>query len=162
MSIRDQRIEQLVAEFASHVQSQTREILEGDAKTGNKHAKKALAAFLELRARGDAGRDALAVLFTHPSMDVRTAAAAVLLRHRTDEAKAVLEEAAKGKGLIPFEASEALKRWEEGTWALDPAEDAAGQSEPPRPASPNKRSRPRTERTASDRRKGSKRDKPGG
>nr|WP_160174483.1 hypothetical protein [Archangium violaceum] len=44
---------------------------------------------------------------------------ALLLRHRTAEAKAVLEEAAKGKGLVPFEASEALKRWEEGTWSLD-------------------------------------------
>jgi hypothetical protein len=116
----------LVEAFAHHVQAQTGEILGGDAKTGNKHAKKALAAFLQLRAHGDAGRDALAVLLTHPSMDVRTAAAAFLLRHRTAEAKAVLEEAAKGKGLIPFEASEALKRWEEGTWALDPADEAEG------------------------------------
>ena len=150
-------LEMLVEEFSYHVQAQTREIFGGDAKIGNKHAKKAIAAFMQLRSRGDAGRDALAVLFTHPSMDVRTAAAAILLRHRTAEAKAVLEEAAKGKGLIPFEASEALKRWEEGTWALDPADDAAGQ-----PEASSKRSRPRTERAAKDRRRGSKRDKPGG
>jgi uncharacterized protein DUF2019 len=155
-------LEKLVEEFAYHVQAQTREIFEGDAKTGNKHAKKAIAAFMELRSRGDAGRDALAVLFTHPSMDVRTSAAAFLLRHRTEEAKAVLEEAAKGKGLIPFEASEALKRWEEGTWALDPAEDAAGQPESLRPAPPSRRSRSRTERAAAGNRKGVKRDKPGG
>jgi hypothetical protein len=154
-------LETLVEEFAYHVQAQTREIFGGDAKTGNKHAKKAVAVFLELRSRGDAGRDALAILFTHPSMDVRTAAAAFLLRHRTAEAKAVLEEAARGKGLIPFEASEALKRWEEGTWALDPAEDAAGQPEAHSSAPPSKRSRPRTERAATDRRRGSKRDKPG-
>ncbi|EPX56761.1 hypothetical protein D187_007195 [Cystobacter fuscus DSM 2262] len=32
----------------------------------------------------------------------------------------VREEAAKGQGLVPFEAGQALKRWEEGTWALDP------------------------------------------
>jgi len=68
----------------------------------------------------NAGRDALATLITHPNMDVRTAAAAFLLRYRTPEAKAILEEAAKGKGLVAFESSEALKRWEEGTWALDP------------------------------------------
>ncbi len=155
-------LEKLVEEFAYHVQAQTKEIFRGDAKTGNKHAKKALAAFLQLRAYGDAGRDALAVLFTHPSMDVRTTAAAFLLRHRTAEAKAVLEEAAKGKGLIPFEASEALKRWEEGTWALDLAEDAAGQPEALRSAPPGKRSRPRTERAITDRRRRSKRDKPSG
>lgn len=53
-------------------------------------------------------------------MDVRTAAATYLLRYRTAEAKAVLEEAAKGEGLIPFEAQEALKRWAEGAWSLDP------------------------------------------
>ena len=154
--------EKLVAEFAHHVQAQTEQIMGGDAKIGNKHAKKAIAAFMQLRAGGDAGRDALAVLFTHPRMDVRVSAAALLLRHRTAEAKAVLEEAAKGKGLVPFEASEALKRWEDGTWALDPVEDDVGQPEEVRPASPSKRSRPRTERTTTDRRRGSKRDKPGG
>ncbi|ATB32776.1 DUF2019 domain-containing protein [Melittangium boletus] len=143
--------EKLVEEFAYHVQAQTEQIVAGDAKVGNKHAKKSIAAFMQLRAGGDAGRDALAVLFTHPRMDVRVSAATLLLRHRTAEAKAVLEEAAKGKGLVPFEASEALKRWEDGTWALDPAEDEAG---------PSKCSRPRTERAASDRPRASKRDKP--
>ncbi len=47
-------------------------------------------------------------------------AATYLLRYRTAEAKAILEEAAKGQGLVAFEAGEALKRWEEGVWALDP------------------------------------------
>lgn len=154
--------EKLVEEFAYHVQAQTEQIMGGDTKIGNKHAKKAIAAFMQLRASGDAGRDALAVLFTHPQMDVRVSAAALLLRHRKAEAKAILEEAAKGKGLIPFEAAQALKRWEEGSWALDPAEDDAGPPEAARPAPPSKRSRPRTERAAPDRRRGSKRDKPGG
>ncbi|MFP2896278.1 DUF2019 domain-containing protein [Corallococcus sp. 4LFB] len=114
-------LQKLVEEFAQNVAAQTDAIWRGDAKTGNKHAKESIAAFKRLRTHGDVGRDALATLFIHPRMDVRTAAAALLLRYRTDEAKAVLEEAAKGKGLIPFEAREALKRWEEGTWSLDPA-----------------------------------------
>jgi hypothetical protein len=114
------RLEELVEQFAEHVAAQTDAIWLGDAKTGNKHARKYGTAFDKLRAHGDAGRDALAALFTHPRMDVRVAAAA-LLRHRTVEAKAVLEEAAKGEGLVPFKAEQALKRWEEGTWALDPA-----------------------------------------
>ena len=155
-------LEKLVEEFAYHVQAQNEEIFKGDARTGNKHAKKALAAFMQLRSHGDVGRDALAVLFSHPRMDVRVMAAVFLLRHRTAEAKAVLEEAAKGQGLVPFGASEALKRWEEGTWALDLAEDAAGQPKAPSPSPPRKRSRLRTERATTDRRRGSKRDKPGG
>lgn len=113
-------LEDLVGKFAQHTIAQTSAIFRGDAKTGNKHARQRYAAFKKLCAHGNAGRDALTVLLTHPNMDVRTMAATYLLRHRTAEAKAVLEEAARGQGLIAFEAGEALKRWEEGTWALDP------------------------------------------
>lgn len=113
-------LDKIVAEFAEHTIAQTDAIFRGDAKTGNKHARKRIAAFKKLRAQGDAGRDALLVLFTHPRMDVRVKAAAYLLRHRTKEAKAVLREVAKGEGLAAFGASEALKRWQEGTWQLDP------------------------------------------
>jgi len=113
-------LEELVEQFAENVAAQTDAIWRGDAKTGNKHARKYGAAFDKLRAQGNAGREALAVLFKHPRMDVRVMAAAVLLRHRTAEAKAVLEEAARGEGMVPFKAGQALKRWEEGTWALDP------------------------------------------
>ncbi|MBZ4374640.1 HEAT repeat domain-containing protein [Corallococcus sp. AS-1-6] len=111
----------LVDEFASHVEAQTDAIFRGDSKTGNKHAKKYQAAMRKLREIGDEGREALTALLKHPRMDVRVAAAAYLLRYRTDEAKAVLEHAAGGEGLAAFEASEVLKRWEEGAWNLDPA-----------------------------------------
>ena len=117
-------LDALVKQFAHHVQAQNEEILGGDAKVGNQHAKKVLAAFQKLRAQGDAGRDALAVLFSHPRLDVRVMAAVFLLRHRTAEATAILREAAQGQGLVPFGASEALKRWAEGTWALDPLDGA--------------------------------------
>ena len=88
----------------------------------NKHAKGCVAAFKKLRAIGDPGRDALAILLSHERPDVRVAAAAYLLRHRTEEALAVLEEAAQGKGLVAFEATQAIMRWHEGDWALDPLE----------------------------------------
>ncbi|MBN1208890.1 MAG: DUF2019 domain-containing protein [Myxococcaceae bacterium] len=114
-------LEELVEQFAQHVQAETDAGWRGDAQAANRHADEYIAVFDKLRAHGDAGRDALAVLLKHPRMDVRVTAAVFLLRHRNAEAKAVLEEAAKGKGMVPFEAQEALKRWEEGTWALDPA-----------------------------------------
>lgn len=156
-------LENLVEDFARHVEAQTAAIWRGDARTGNKHADQCLAAFDKLCAHGHAGRDALAALFVHPNMDVRTTAAAFLLRHRTVEAKAILEAAAKGEGLVAFASSQALKRWEEGTWALDPAEEGdVGLPKAARPAPLSKRGRPRTKRVAPDRRKGSKRDKPGG
>ncbi|HYO57241.1 DUF2019 domain-containing protein [Archangium sp.] len=113
-------LEVLVEVFAQHTAAQTDAIFRGDAKTGNKHARRYLAAVDKLLALGDAGRDALASLLTHPRMDVRVKAVAYLLRYRTADAKAVLEEAARSEGLIPFIASEVLKNWEQGTWALDP------------------------------------------
>jgi hypothetical protein len=113
-------LEKLVERFAWHAAAQTDAIWGGDSKTANKHARQVNAVFDKLCAHGGAGRDALAALFTHPRMDVRVKAAAFLLRHRTEEAQAVLRAAAAGEGLVSFVASEALKRWEEGTWALDP------------------------------------------
>ncbi len=115
-------LEQLVEEFALNVSAQTDAILRGDAKAGNRHADRYVKAFKKLRQEGDAGRDALAVLLSHPRMDVRVAAAACLLRHRTNEAKAILEQAAAGQGLAAFEAQQVLKNWQNGSWALDPAD----------------------------------------
>ncbi|QSQ14868.1 DUF2019 domain-containing protein [Myxococcus landrumensis] len=112
-------LESLVAQFAQHIAAQTDCILRGDSKTGNKHADKVFAAFAKLREQGDAGRDALASLLAAPRMDVRVTAAAFLLRHRTEEAKAVLEAAASGEGMAALGAQQTLKNWENGTWALD-------------------------------------------
>lgn len=114
-------LEELVEEFARNVAAQTDAIFRGDTSTGDEHADRYIAAFKKLRSAGDVGRDALAVLLGHSRMDVRVGAAACLLRHRTAEAKAVLEAAAKGEGLAAFEAAQVLKNWEAGTWALDPA-----------------------------------------
>lgn len=112
----------LVQQFAETVIAQDECLERGDAATGNKHARRRIAAFRKLRAMGDSGREALAALLWDPRPSVRTMAAAYLLRYKTAEALAVLRAAAKGTGLIAFESEEAIKRWEEGTWQLDPAD----------------------------------------
>jgi hypothetical protein len=111
--------EELAEEFAQNVSAQTDAIWNGDARTGNKHARRYVAAFKKLCHHGDTGRDALAALLEHPRMDVRVKAAIYLLSERPAQALPVLEEAAKSKGMIPFEASQVLKYWNEGTWNLD-------------------------------------------
>jgi len=113
-------LEELVREFAENVAAQTDAIFQAGADPEDKHGDRYIAAFEELRARGNKGREALSVLLKHPRVDVRTTAAAFLLRYRTAEARAVLEEVAKGEGLVAFGAQQTLKGWEEGTWALDP------------------------------------------
>lgn len=122
LMVKQQDARMLVAQFADDVAKQTDAIWAGDHRTGNRHAKRYIATFRKLRAMGDVGRDALVVLLAHERPDVRVMAAAYLLRHRTGEALEVLREAAKGSGLIAFEASQTMKRWAEGTWALDPPE----------------------------------------
>ena len=114
------KLEELVEQFSLNVAAQTDAIRRGDARTGNKHARRYTAALQELRAQGNAGREALAVLLKHPRTDVRAIAAAFLLRYRTAEAKAVLEAASKEGGIAAIGATMTLKRWEEGTWTLDP------------------------------------------
>jgi hypothetical protein len=109
----------LVEEFALNVAAQTDAIWQGDARTGNQHARRYIAAFKKLREHGESGRDALARLLVHQRMDVRVKAALYLLSERPAEATPVLEEAARSEGMIPFEASQALKYWREGTWSLD-------------------------------------------
>lgn len=113
-------LDKLVAEFAKHVAAQKDAMWSGSARDANRHAKRVNSTFDKLCAYGDAGRDALTALFTHPRVDVRVMAAAFLLRHKTAEAKGVLEAAAKGSDFTSFSAQQALKRWEEGTWELDP------------------------------------------
>jgi hypothetical protein len=99
------RLEELVGQFAESVAAQSDAIRRGDARTGNKHAKKYTSALHALRAHGNAGRDALAVPLNHPRMDVRAMAAAFLLRYRTAEAKVVLEAAAREGGSPQSERS---------------------------------------------------------
>jgi len=105
--------------FATNVAEQS-DVLWRDGKSGNQYARRYIDAWERLRAMGDVGRDALSVLFDHPRPDVRISAAACLLRHRTEEALAVLWKEAAGEGLVSFEAQQCIKRWEEGTWQLDP------------------------------------------
>ena len=113
-------LEGLVKKFADAVVAQSEAQKGGDWRTGNKHAKAYIAAFKALRAHGDQGREALSSLLTHERVDVRTTAAAYLLRYCEDRARPVLETAAKGKGVDAFLAGQALERWEDGTWELDP------------------------------------------
>ena len=113
-------LEELVKEFSDSVIGQTEAMRVGDIKRGNQLAKERVQAWGELCSAGDEGRDALAVLLGDPSADIRAMAAAFLLRYKTKEAQRVLLDVAEGEGLAAFGASEALERWKEGDWHLDP------------------------------------------
>jgi len=114
------KLNELVKEFADCVAAQREAIEKCDPNRGNKLADRYIGAFKKLRARGNEGREALATLLHDNRADVRVMAAAYLLRYKTEQARAVLEAEAKGRGFVAFGAAQALQRWKEGTWALDP------------------------------------------
>ncbi|MGH7139340.1 MAG: DUF2019 domain-containing protein [Pirellulales bacterium] len=132
------QIDILVDRFADLVGRRSAALKRADSDEANRCARKSVAAFRELTAFGDVGRDALARLFSHPLVSVRLAAAAWLLRHKHDEAIRVLRDIAQGDDFNAFRAQECIKRWQEGSWQLDPVPSnggpttAAPPSEPPR------------------------------
>lgn len=116
----DARIQKLVDMFARAVIEQTEAMKRIDTRTGNRWARRGHRTFEELRQFGDRGRESLTQLFSHERADVRVMAACYLLRYRTKESLRVLRTESRGQGSIAFGASEALLRWNEGAWSLDP------------------------------------------
>ncbi len=116
-------LEELVREFAFSVVAQREAMAKGKPRRGNRFADRRAEAFDKLvSVYGDHGREALKTLLRHGDPETRGMAAVYLLRYCTDEALPVLEELVqKEKGLIALKGAEAIKRWEEGDWHLDPA-----------------------------------------
>jgi hypothetical protein len=112
------KIEDLVMSFAEGVRAFETASRVRDA---TREHTQIVEAFKGLTQYGDEGRDALMALFEDPSPKVRSYAATFLLRHCNDEATRVLKDIAKGEGLVAFSAGQALERWKEGEWSLDPA-----------------------------------------
>jgi hypothetical protein len=89
-------------------------IRRGDAPTGNKHARKRIAAARQLLAGGEVSIDRFATLLSHESPNVRVAAAAWLLKDRTEQAVAALRPIAETKGLAALGAVCTLERYAKG------------------------------------------------
>jgi len=100
----------------------SRKYLWEDSKKQNEHEDAVGCAFDELVSKyGNAGREALATLLSNENDSVASKAAAHLLRYCNHQATSTLKRIAEtGDGFNAFAASEALKRWEEGDWDLDP------------------------------------------
>lgn len=113
--------EEIVASFVTGVIGQKEAIAAGDTRLGNMFANQRFRAWDKLRAYGDEGREALVKLLDDERVDVREMAAAYLLRYRTAQATKILQKiATTGEGLAALGAQQCLRRWEEGTWELDP------------------------------------------
>lgn len=110
----------LVTVFRDWVVTARTHHLEGRIRAGNRLMDRYLECWKEIRARGDAGRDALAVLLDDDDETVRLTCACILLRHRHDQARAILEALAPGQSLAAYGARMTLGRWNRGEWTWDP------------------------------------------
>lgn len=115
--MKEQSKEELVEVFATNVAAAW---AEARAQRANKYVNRSERAWEALRAMGDEGREALAVLLKDPRPEVRCDAACRLLRYRTSEALKVLRECARRGGVIGLAAKLNMQRWKEGTWQMDP------------------------------------------
>jgi len=121
--LKKENLEAFVEEFADGVEGQAKAVLTSDVQKGTECAHRYMAAVRSLQRLGNEGRDALATLLNDRRSEVRVQAASYLLKYSGEQARLVLEREASGRGFTAFTALQVLKRWNEGTWNLDPLVD---------------------------------------
>jgi len=107
-------IQKLINEFISFVIKQAKCIDNGNPRLGNKYADKYVAVAKSLLIGGDIYINEFEKLLNHESRDVRSMAAAFLLKDRTQSAVRTLKELAKGKDIPAMGARCALERYKKG------------------------------------------------
>jgi hypothetical protein len=118
MEVKNLSNEKLAAEIVRCREVQFEEDVKGVyPKRGNYFAKRYMAAWDLLRARGDVGRDALIPYLGDERRYIRGLVAALLSSYRKSQCVDVLQELVRGGGMPGFFAEESLKRINEGvTW----------------------------------------------
>lgn len=112
------RISKLLTVFIdSAIKHQTLSLVEW--KSANKEARKLQKIFLELKSLGQPGREALLGLVSHKDLSVSLMAAVCSLKYNPDKSLKALRRLVKEHGFIGFQAEQAIKRWEEGTWNIE-------------------------------------------
>ena len=106
--------QELIGAFAAAVIAQDECITRGDPREGNRHAKRYRGAAKELLSGGEAAIETFCGLLNHQTPGVQAAAAAFLLKVRTERAVATLRPIAKGHGLTALGAQMTLERYERG------------------------------------------------
>ena len=109
---------ELVARFASAVQSQNDCLRVNDPQRGNQFAAEYIEAGKALLAAGGNAVNAFATLLHHEDLSVRVMAGAFLLEARTKEAVSALEPIPQGEGLTAFGARLTLERYRRGELRL--------------------------------------------
>lgn len=114
----DQNISQLITEFIEAAKKhQTQSLV--NWKSANKEAKKLEKIFEKLKSLGRPGREALLELVNNEDCSVSLMAAVYSLKYDPSKSLEALRNMVKEDSIIGFQAEQAIKRWEEGTWKIE-------------------------------------------
>jgi HEAT repeat protein len=109
----DKKFEALLSQFRDSKLAQIRGIRGADEQATEKGAWGYIRAAKALLG-SQGGIEAFSELLTDKNREVRAAAAAYLLPHKTEQALEVLREVSRGKDLTALAALMSLRRWETG------------------------------------------------
>ena len=93
--------------------------LNGDWRGANKSARKRHKIFLQIVEAGDTAREALLAQTKNDNIHIALIAAVYSLKYNPEQSLETLHWLADKPGLLGFEAEQAIKRWEEGSWRLE-------------------------------------------
>ena len=114
----DSKIQELLDKFIQAAKKHQDSSLV-DWRTANAEAKKLQQVFLELTHGGQVAREALLRLVDSEECAVSLMAAVYSLKYNPVKSLAALKKLEKQPGFIGFQAEQAIKRWEEGSWQLE-------------------------------------------
>lgn len=112
-------IDALVAAFAAASRAHFTATDDGDHKAANREADRVHQAFLQLRELGPAAREALLRVALESNDAAAVMAAVYSLKYDADRALPILARASRDRGILGFQASQAIKRWKAGEWQLE-------------------------------------------
>ena len=115
-----EQIEKKINQFIDAAKKQHIFMMSGNSRSANIQAKKIRSIFAEIREIGPDGREALLEQIDNKDDAVAALAATYSLKFNTEKSLNTLKRISqKNAGIISFEASQSILRWEEGVWQLE-------------------------------------------
>ena len=116
-----EELSELVLSFAQAAAYHYEATQAGRRRDINRAADTLDSVYRRIKSYGDVGKTALLKLLDSENLAVSSMAAAYCMHFAPQECKRVFERVVKDPGILGLEAKYALKRFEDGSWQIEPA-----------------------------------------
>lgn len=113
------KIKSLIDSFSRAAKNQYLASINGDWKTANKEISTLRQVFNKICKINEPARKKLLTLTESDDLAVASMAAFYSLKYDPDKSISILKKIAEEPGLIGFQATQAIQRWNEGKWDLE-------------------------------------------